>query len=160
MTAGLLEPSSRGSPEPPPAPSPEMVATLGLDEPRGSSRSTGRIVAGAAITLGAVLALAMVGRVWGGDAPPAYRTELVSRGPLVVEVSATGALAPVTEVEVGTERRGSRELEAAHDQFAGLRVVLLPHLPHGPKPLLGWSGGILKRNRARKSGPVEYLATA
>jgi HlyD family secretion protein len=83
-----------------------MVATLGLDEPRGSSRSTGRIVAGTAITLGAVLALAMVGRVWGGDAPPAYRTELVARGPLVVEVSATGALAPVTEVEVGTEISG------------------------------------------------------
>jgi HlyD family secretion protein len=48
----------------------------------------------------------MVGKLWGGDGPTAYRTELVVRGPLVVEVSATGALAPVTEVEVGTEISG------------------------------------------------------
>jgi HlyD family secretion protein len=83
-----------------------MVATLGLDETRGSQRGTGRIVAGTAITLGAVLALGMVGEVWGGDGPTAYRTEMVARGPLVMEVSATGALAPLTEVEVGTEISG------------------------------------------------------
>jgi HlyD family secretion protein len=65
-----------------------------------------RIAVAAAITLGVILAFALAGRAWGGDAPVAYRTEAVARGPLVVEVSATGALAPLTEVEVGTEISG------------------------------------------------------
>lgn len=63
----------------------------------------------------AALAAALVGGVsvhrLMQPAPPAptfrYETVAVSRGPLVVTVSATGTLQPVTQVEVGTEVSGT-----------------------------------------------------
>ncbi len=107
MSAGPLDHASHRVARGPGEPSPEMIATLGLGESRDSRWGTGRVVAAIAITLGAVLALGVVSQLWGGDAPATYRTERVTKGPLIVEVSATGALAPVTEVEVGTEISGT-----------------------------------------------------
>ena len=88
-------------------PAPDVVATLGMNESSHSRWRSGRIVAGAAITFGALVALATAGSMWHDDDPAIYRTELVAKGPLVSRVSATGALAPLTEVEVGTEVSGN-----------------------------------------------------
>ena len=87
-------------------PAPDVAATLGLGESSHSRWRSGRIAAGAAITFGALVAVAMAGSLWRSDAPVSYRTELVAQGPLVSRVSATGALAPLTEVDVGTEVSG------------------------------------------------------
>jgi HlyD family secretion protein len=107
MTEGPLDRYGRTGAEPPIGPAPDVVATLGLDESRRTRWGSGRIVAGTVVALGALFAFAMVGDVWRGGDPTTYRTELVARGPLVSQVSATGALAPLTEVEVGTEVSGT-----------------------------------------------------
>ena len=106
MTTGPQDPHGKAAPERPLEPSPEIAEVLGLNESKRSGPGTGRVMVGGAIGLGAALALGLVGQVWGGEAQASYRTEQVAWGPLVVEVNATGALAPLTEVEVGTEISG------------------------------------------------------
>lgn len=55
--------------------------------------------------VGALLAWRLLAE--GGDAAaPVYRTEAVTRGPLVVKVSATGNLQPTNQVDVGSELSG------------------------------------------------------
>lgn len=57
-----------------------------------------------------VLLVVVVGWLWfagsGEVAAPAYRTEPVTSGPLVVRVSATGNLQPTNQVDVGSELSG------------------------------------------------------
>jgi HlyD family secretion protein len=61
-----------------------------------------------AVVLAAVVAI--VAYLWPRASPEAqFRTETVARGPLVVEVTATGTLQPVDEVQVGSELSGTIE---------------------------------------------------
>lgn len=61
----------------------------------------------------AVVAVAMVaGVLWvsvNTAAPPQYQTQSLARGDLVASVSATGTLAPLNQVEVGSELSGTVE---------------------------------------------------
>lgn len=64
------------------------------------------------LALGVVLALAAVGYAWlsrGTSAAPQYRTAQVTRGNLVVSVTATGNLQPTNQVDVGSELSGTME---------------------------------------------------
>lgn len=85
-------------------PSPEIAATLGLGETTPDSRR-GWFIATAALAVFVVL-FAFAQSLLGGDDGPAYRTQTVVQGTLVVDISATGALAPLSEVQVGTEISG------------------------------------------------------
>jgi HlyD family secretion protein len=104
MNAESLDhPGGTGS-ENPMEPSHEISETLGLGKSRESGRGVGRTVAVTVVAL--ITAAILVPRLWGGDSEAVCRTEIVARGPLVVDISATGALAPLLEVEVGTEISG------------------------------------------------------
>ncbi|NEV61794.1 efflux RND transporter periplasmic adaptor subunit [Thiorhodococcus minor] len=86
-------------------PDPAVAARLGLVE--GTSRHRRRWlwwVGLAGITL-LLAGLALVGD--GRQDGPSYRTAEVRRGDLKVEVTATGKLQPVTQVDVGTEVSGT-----------------------------------------------------
>ncbi|MGD8809599.1 MAG: biotin/lipoyl-binding protein, partial [Gammaproteobacteria bacterium] len=61
------------------------------------------------LTIAIVAVFAISRQFVGGNNLPLYRTEQVVRGPLVVHISATGALAPLIQVEVGTEISGTVE---------------------------------------------------
>ena len=82
----------------------QIAATLGL---RRSQRGRRRTYIGVAVLV-AVLAAAAAW-LWLRPDPGAvqYRTEPVTRGDLTVTVTATGALQPVNQVEVGTEVSGT-----------------------------------------------------
>lgn len=85
-------------------PSPEIADTLGLGEAAPDGGSRWRIV-----VVWVVLIIALFGfarTLFGDDDGPTYRTQAVMRGELVVDISATGALAPLNEVQVGTEISG------------------------------------------------------
>lgn len=94
--------------DPPTEPSPGIADTLGLNESDKSRRPAWlRTIVGVTI---AIFALFAISRLFGGGNDlPMYRTEQVVRGPLVVHISATGALAPLIQVEVGTEISGTVE---------------------------------------------------
>jgi HlyD family secretion protein len=82
-----------------------VAKTIGLDREAGGARSaTGRWWIGGGALLIAALAAAILW--WSRDAAPLYVTAPVERGPLVVEVTATGTLQPLTLVEVGAEISG------------------------------------------------------
>lgn len=85
-------------------PSPEIAETLGLGE---SAPAAGR---GRIVTIGVLVVLVVLfgfaRTLLGGDNGPTYRTQPVMQGTLVVDISATGALAPLNEVQVGTEISG------------------------------------------------------
>jgi HlyD family secretion protein len=76
-----------------------------------------KLFAGAAIAL--VLAAIAAGyfawRSGAGSAPPQYRTEAVTRGDLVVLVSATGSLQPTNKVDIGSELSGIVEAVLVDD---------------------------------------------
>jgi len=61
--------------------------------------------------IGAVVILAVAGLAWSlrkeSDATTEWRTAKVERGDLVVAVNATGAVQPVTQVQVGTQVTGT-----------------------------------------------------
>ncbi|HKI50606.1 MAG TPA: efflux RND transporter periplasmic adaptor subunit, partial [Geothermobacteraceae bacterium] len=83
----------------------EVAATLARDGKTGRRLWLKRLVA-AAILLVAVLALFYW---WQRDTPagtPRYKTEALRRDGLLVTVTATGNLAPVNQVEVGSELSG------------------------------------------------------
>lgn len=58
------------------------------------------------ILVGALLLILLAMRMFGGSAAPQYRTQDVTSGELKVTVSATGKLAPVNQVTVGSQLSG------------------------------------------------------
>ncbi len=58
------------------------------------------------VGVGVILLVLLVMRFLAPAAKPDYATETVTRGPLVVSVSATGKLAPTNQVDVGSEVSG------------------------------------------------------
>lgn len=85
-------------------PSPEIADTLGLGEAAPDGGSRWRIVVVSVVLIIALFGFART--LFGDDDGPTYRTQAVMRGELVVDISATGALAPLNEVQVGTEISG------------------------------------------------------
>lgn len=85
-------------------PSVEIAETLGLGDATADGRSRWPLAVGAVVVLIALLGFART--LFGGDDGPMYRTQPVMQGTLVVDISATGALAPLNEVQVGTEISG------------------------------------------------------
>jgi len=83
-----------------------VAETIGLDRGADDTRSASRRrwIGGGGLLL--IAALTAVWLWWSRDAVPAYETLPVERGPLVVEVTATGTLQPLTLVEVGAEISG------------------------------------------------------
>lgn len=87
-------------------PQPDLSALLGESPPPLWRRHLRTLLLAAGVVL--VLALGVWG--WGQihkPSGPAYLTEPLKRGDLVVSVSATGALQPVNTVSVGSERSGT-----------------------------------------------------
>ncbi len=60
----------------------------------------------AGIVIGIVLLGLLVSRCFAGDAAPEYSTQAATRGDLTVSVSATGKLAPTSQVTVGSQLSG------------------------------------------------------
>lgn len=92
--------------ESPPPPQPDLAALLGETPPPLWRRYLRPLLAAAGIAL----ALAVGFWAWGQfhkPSGPAYVTEALKRGDLVVTVSATGDLQPVNTVSVGSERSGT-----------------------------------------------------
>ncbi|GAA5178744.1 efflux RND transporter periplasmic adaptor subunit [Niveibacterium umoris] len=66
----------------------------------------GWVILISSLVLLALLAL-LLGKTFGGAAPPRYTTADVKRGDLVVTVTATGKLEPTTQLTVGSELSGT-----------------------------------------------------
>lgn len=81
---------------------------LGASGVRGDGRLR-RLVIAAGLLLAALVAGFLVWRAVQTPETPAYRTELVTRGDLTVSVTATGTLAPLNQVQVGSELSGTVE---------------------------------------------------
>jgi HlyD family secretion protein len=82
------------------------LATLLEAESSGWFSQRWRWLAGATILVVAVVAAAPALRSRDREAGPRYHTEPVTKGTLVVKVSATGNLQPTNKVEVGSELSG------------------------------------------------------
>jgi HlyD family secretion protein len=89
-----------------PKPETEVVRTLGIEETTGAARKVKRLV----LVVGLACALALGAGVWWRTAAnaklPRFETEAVTRGNLIVTVTATGTLEPTNQVEVGSELSG------------------------------------------------------
>ncbi|NTV12631.1 MAG: efflux RND transporter periplasmic adaptor subunit [Desulfobulbaceae bacterium] len=89
-------------------PSPEksaVAATLARGKSPGRSPLMKRLLAAAVILLAGIVALFW----WQRSTPaaiPQYKTQAVQRGDLKVTITATGTLAPVNQVQVGSELSG------------------------------------------------------
>lgn len=87
-------------------PSPDVAQTLKAGTRRGARRRWTLALLGMIL----LVALGPLGYRWargnGGENSPHFITETVTRGSLVVTVSATGTLEPTNEVEVGSELSG------------------------------------------------------
>ncbi len=81
-----------------------LAALFGGEASRGGARRKALWVAGGVALAGALLWLVL--RSGGPPAGPRYETAKVTRGDLVVKVSATGNLQPTNNVEVGSELSG------------------------------------------------------
>ena len=84
--------------------SPNIHDTLGLTPRRRRRRFVRSIVVGVAVV--ALVFIAMLLRSSGADAGVRYKTEQVKTGALLVTVTATGELKPLTQVNIGTEISG------------------------------------------------------
>ncbi len=91
--------------EPPSVPDPTITAILGADRTSARLGPRARWIAAAALLLLAGAAYS-VSRSRGDAQGPRYETQAVSRGDLVVTVSATGTLEPTNQVDVGSELSG------------------------------------------------------
>jgi HlyD family secretion protein len=96
---------------------PDLTATLGLAASSARSRLRHWLP-------WALLAVAAIAAAWwviqsrGAVPSIEYRTEAIARGPLVITVTATGSLEPLTQVNVGTETSGIIESVAVDDNDA------------------------------------------
>jgi HlyD family secretion protein len=86
----------------------DSIATLTSGVPRERSRAHRRPLV-IAVIITVVVAAVLVVLLRDGNARTLYRTEPITRGPLVVEVTATGTLQPVNQVQVGSELSGTVE---------------------------------------------------
>jgi HlyD family secretion protein len=84
----------------------DLAALLARGGRPGRLAGPARWLVGATLLAALVLAGALAMRSNGAAATPAYLTEVVTRGDLEVEVSATGNLQPTNTVEVGSELSG------------------------------------------------------
>ena len=80
----------------------DMIARLALDTPVGRFSRRQIFIAAGGVVVFIILLLWM----FGGSKPQQYVTAPVIEGPLSVTVSATGTLAPRTQVDVGSEVSG------------------------------------------------------
>ena len=102
----------------------DMQSALGL-EPDGRARPRRR--RWALLAVAAAAALGAGAWLWFGQSEPAirYLTQPVERGNIVVEVSATGTLQPLTQVEVSSELSGVvRSVEVDENQPVNKGQVL------------------------------------
>ena len=87
-------------------PSPDVTQTLKTGTRRRSRRKWFLALLGVVL----LVAFALLGYRWAGGngrtAAPQFKTDLVTRGSLIVTVAATGTLEPTNEVEVGSELSG------------------------------------------------------
>ncbi len=91
-------------PTPPSADQAQLDDFLGVKPP--SPRA--RLLKWGAILLGALLLLWLLSKLFGGgEAAPDYATAPIERGSLRVTVTATGNLAPINKVDVGSELSGT-----------------------------------------------------
>jgi HlyD family secretion protein len=84
----------------------EIRRTIGVDKAKGRGRRRLLWIGGAVI---AVLVVGFFVTRGGGSRGSGYLTELVTRGSLTVTVSAVGELAPLNQIDVGTEVSGAIE---------------------------------------------------
>jgi len=80
----------------------DVAETLGLDRSSGRTRRRWLLAALVAILIAGVLLFFLQG----GDSVARYETARVQRGNLMITVTATGTLEPVTQVDVGSELSG------------------------------------------------------
>jgi HlyD family secretion protein len=84
-------------------PDADMTARLGLGNLASGAGRRGKLLIGG---LGALVLLLLLWHFLSGTKPPDYVTQPVTRGELLVTVSATGTLAPRDQVDVGAEVSG------------------------------------------------------
>lgn len=83
---------------------PDVEAALAVGKRKRSPKA--RRWAGAIVLLAALCGGAWYALGTGSDAPVAYRTAEATRGALTVQVSATGTLQPLTQVDISSELSG------------------------------------------------------
>ena len=106
---------------------PRIEEVLGLDRHRSGSRRVRRILYALLIAVIAAAAAALVLN-WQGSPGARYVVAPVVQGGLTVTVSATGDLAPVNEVDVGTEVSGTIEIVAVDNNHVVAEGDLLARL--------------------------------
>lgn len=89
-----------------PAPDDATASLLGETAPSRWARLRRPLIIGAAVLLVAIAGL-LIYRGLSGPKAPAYATEALRRGDLVTSITATGTLAPVNTVSVGSELSGT-----------------------------------------------------
>jgi len=82
----------------------EVAKTLGLDQSSNSARLRWRWMPAVVITV--LITAGLVFFLQSGDSAIRYKTVEVQRGNLTITVTATGALEPVNQVDVGSELSG------------------------------------------------------
>ena len=110
--------------KPPPTTTREML----LGEAASPRRRGTRALLAAAVLAAVVVAGYFWWRGDGAQSAPAYRTEAVARGDLVVKVSATGSLQPTNKVDIGSELSGTVEAVLADDNDAVRKGQVLARL--------------------------------
>lgn len=80
-----------------------------LGPPGAGTRKRSKAAIVLAIAIAAVVAAFLIWRLVTPAAPSPYQTQLLARGDLVATVSATGTVAPLNQVEVGSELSGAVE---------------------------------------------------
>lgn len=106
---------------------PRIEEVLGLDRHRSGSRRVRRILYVLLIAVIAAAAAALVLN-WQGSPGARYVVAPVVQGGLTVTVSATGDLAPVNEVDMGTEVSGTIEIVAVDNNHVVAEGDLLARL--------------------------------
>jgi HlyD family secretion protein len=93
----------------PDRPDEQLERLLGTERVRRRFSRYGRWLAAAVLVVILVVGAYVLWRSGSGPSEPQYQTEAVTRGTLVVTVSATGHLQPTNQVDVGSELSGTIE---------------------------------------------------